>query len=91
MLPIPEGREKWPPEVAIYASSNKSQSLSKTANWVVNGCKCLTEILFIFHLFQISSFVFLIDHDGKYHGTNLCRYGAIVHAKPFQQHVALLA
>ena len=23
MLPIPEGREKWPPEVAIYASVSK--------------------------------------------------------------------
>ena len=51
----------------------------------------LTEIFFIFHLFQIRSFVFVIDHDGKYRGTNLCRYGGIVHAKPFQQHAGLLA
>ena len=30
MLPIPAGREKWPPEVAIYASYSKPLKTSIT-------------------------------------------------------------
>ena len=46
--PIPEGREKWPPEVAIYASIVKSCifqllyiSLSKWSNYPYNICEIL--------------------------------------------------
>ena len=61
--PIPKGREKWPPEVAIYASCSKIQlnieqilnlEYFETRVCVARWLYCLGQIPIVFEKFQLS-------------------------------------